>query len=46
LGLPTDLAVKMAQHLACLSVRKYQTESGLAKGWVQLKESHSALVIG
>jgi hypothetical protein len=36
----------MAQHSADLSVRKYQTESGVAKGWVHMKESHLALVIG
>jgi hypothetical protein len=36
----------MAQHSADLSVRKNQTESGAAKGWVPLKEAHSELETG
>jgi hypothetical protein len=36
----------MAQHSACLSVRKIQLESDVEKGWVQMKESHLALAIG
>jgi hypothetical protein len=36
----------MAQHSAHLSVRKNLSVSGVAKGWVYLKESHLALAIG